>query len=291
MTSVMENTNLPFRQWSPPLVEELLFRRYIKKEDVTSFLPESPLPGTGGATGSLTDSYDRSAKMLFHYIRNGPLAALAPQNVNTANSIPRGKVAGSSNHLSPAVGEVKRKGTLSSARPPSPLPSSDGLSYRPVQKTAVRVPSPGAVLSSSPSAVAAAAAAPLPSPKPAPSKKIRIEWPPGVPSNHSLHSSRRSNVQHLTAQRIAAQENIDPDLIFKQNPGDLPLHQIFAQFPTALATISENRNASGDWCHDTFSQEEEEQYKRDGAYYYKGPSQCYAQGTDELGNAVWIARK
>lgn len=285
MASAVDSTNLSFRRWSPSLVEDLLFRRYIKKEDITTLLPQSPFPVAGSVTGSLTESYDRSAKMLFHYVRNGPLAALSPQNVNTANSTPRTKYGGTTYHVPLSVGDTKRKGTLSAARPPSPLPPSDGLQHRQVQKTAVCLPSPAAEL-----IAAATVAAPLSAAKGMPAKKIRIEWPAEVPSNHSLCSSSRSKVQDLTKRRITAQENIDPDLIFKQNPGDLPLHEIFSAFPTAIAAINESRNASGDWRHDTFTHEEEEQYKKDCAYFYKGPSQCCASAADGSGNVVWVSR-
>lgn len=284
MTSIVENADLPFRRWSPSLVEELLFRRYIKKEDVTSLLPQSSLSGVGGVASGLSESYDRSAKMLFHYVRNGPLAALAPQNVNTSNSASRPKAGGSSYRMSPVPGEVKRKGTLSATRPQSPSSLSDGQQQRPLQKSADgHVPH-----GTEQNVTATAIAGNSPQSKEIPSKRIRIEWPADVPTDRHLCSSSRSKVQHLTAQRVAAQERIDPDLIFKQN-SELLLHEIFARIPSALQAINEQRNASGDWRQDTFSHEEEEQYKRDCAFFYKGPSQCYLSSGAPT-NGIWAPR-
>lgn len=284
MTSIVENTDLPFQRWSPSLVEELLFRRYIKKEDVTSLLPQSSLSGVGGVASGLSESYDRSAKMLFHYVRNGPLAALAPQNVNTTNSAPRPKAGESSYRMPPGPGEAKRKGNLSASRPLSPSAPCDGQEHRQLQKSADGHFSHGAEQNTT----AAAKAGNTPQSKEIPSKRIRIEWPAEIPTDRHLCSSSRSKVQHLTTQRVAAQERIDPDLIFKQN-SELLLHEIFANIPSAIQAIKEQRNASGDWRQDTFTHEEEEQYKRDCGFFYKGPSQCYLSSGAPT-NGIWVPR-
>ncbi|EPY35688.1 chromosomal passenger protein [Strigomonas culicis] len=105
-------------------------------------------------------------------------------------------------------------------------------------------------------------------------KKQKVEWPSDVPINNALKTNSRSKVAHLTAARVAAQEGVDPDLIFTQNSGELPLHRIFAAFPKALRAIQATRNASGDWRADTFTEEEEQLYKKELKYTTLGPSQC-----------------
>lgn len=283
--ATMESSQPQQPHWSPQLVEDLLFRRFIRREEVRP-PPPPPAPSCNGPT----ENYDRSTKMLFHYVRNGPLAALAAQNVNTSHiggkassvspsaSTPATSKARSYHHHIPLGGAAATSATA--GRPPSSAidPSSSGttrpLTSRantPVHKT---------------TATASSSRAPSPSPKPSTSaaggltppppaqKRARIEWPSGVPSNKSLCSSSRSKVQHLTAARVAAQENVDPDLIFQQNSGELPLHEIFAAFPNSLKAIKAVRNASGDWRQDTFTPEEEGLYKKELGYRYIGPSQC-----------------
>lgn len=285
MSAAVESAQPP--HWSPQVVEDLLFRRFIRREDVS--VPPPPPPATQLGP---TENYDRSTKMLFHYVRNGPLAALAAQNVNTSHNSTTVKgnstspVAASKartfHHTSAALSPPTATSTFSSANAGgatrSPYASSDATSRpltaranTPVQKNATacssRAPSPSPKPSAS-SAVATAA-----SPPPA-QKRARVEWPSSVPSNKALCSSSRSKVQHLTAARVAAQENVDPDLIFQQNPGELPLHEIFASFPNSLKAIQAVRNASGDWRQDTFTAEEEGLYKKELGYRYIGPSQC-----------------
>lgn len=244
----MNSTIEPSCRWTPQLLEDILFRQYIKNEDISSRLPPPP----ASATSISTENFDKSTKMLFNYVRNGPLAVLAPQNVNTS------------------VTPVKSSGTSPKpGRPAAPAPTyrvpsaAPTRAQTPVQKSSSRAPSPGGPKSST-------------SPLPASGGGVKRsrEWPSQVPTNRSLCSSSRSKVQHLTAQRVAAQECVDPDLIFQQNPGDLPLHVIFAGYPSALKAVNATRNASGDWRHDTFTSEEEAQYKRELGYRYIGPSQC-----------------
>lgn len=106
------------------------------------------------------------------------------------------------------------------------------------------------------------------------SKRSRIEWPSDVPTNAMLKSKSRSAVAHLTTDRVRAQQTFDPDLIFAQPTSELPLTQIFAEHPKALKSISAIRGLSGDWNDDTFSLEEEMEYKAGAGYQILGPSQC-----------------
>eukprot|EP00796_Vickermania_ingenoplastis_P005433 gene5433-3918_t len=246
----------PPHRWTPQLVEELLFRQYIKNEDVTQLLPPAPQP----STSSLAENYDKSTKMLFNYVRNGPLAALTPQNVNTATPT---KLVAPAAKARVAVAAASAGATAAAARPASSYATAPTRAQTPVQKSTSRAPSPGPKNSASPAT---------------PGIKRQREWPSNVPTNRSLISTSRSKVQHLTVQRAAAQEAVDPDLIFRQNVGDLPLHDIFSSYPNALKAVRMARTASGDWRHDTFTPEEEAQYKREVGYRYLGPSQCAAPG-------------
>lgn len=238
-----------------------MFRQFIKKEDISHVLP--PPPPRPAATS--VENYDRSTKMLFNYVRNGPMSALAAQNVNTAAppSKPGGLAVGVSPPKSRPPPHVAAEATSARYAPAPAAAAAPGghvRSQTPTQKSSSRLPSPSRKNSASPVPSQAA-------------KRAKIEWPAHVPTNKALYSTSRSKVQHLTAQRVAAQESVDPDLIFHQNVGDLPLAQIFASCPSALKSVADSRNASGDWRHDTFTREEEAQYKSELGYKYIGPSQ------------------
>lgn len=233
--------------WTPDVAEDLLFRQFIKDEDISRQLPPAPQV----SSENFLEKYDQATKILFSYVRNGPVAALASQNVNTAGI---GKYGGAT----PLKGFV---GRTPATKPVPPEPS------RSFARTATPTPAP---TSRAPSVQKATAN----SPPPAKAKRQRVEWPADVPTNQLLKSNSRSKVAHLTAKRVAAQQGVDPDLIFTQNRGDLPLNVIFASYPKALKSVSAVRNASGDWRTDTFTVEEEVAYKRDLGYVHCGPSQC-----------------
>ncbi|RNF06975.1 putative chromosomal passenger protein [Trypanosoma conorhini] len=244
--------------WSSQLVEELLFRQYIKGEDVSTLLPPPPTL----AADQYMEKYEQSTKMLSSYVRNGPAATLSSQNVNTASRI---------------YGATPVKGQTSFSRAANAAPAAAGPAADPrtqVNRTPNGKERPSPVVDSPIPAPPNAATRQGNAPAPAQARKNRVEWPASVPTNASLKSSSRSKVAHLTARRVAAQETVDPDLIFAQNPGELPLHAIFAKFPKALDTLAAIRGASGDWRNDTFSTEEENQYKRDLGFVHVGPSQC-----------------
>ncbi|KAG5496813.1 hypothetical protein JIQ42_03647 [Leishmania sp. Namibia] len=233
--------------WTPDVVEDLLFRQFIKDEDISRLLPPTPQV----SSENFLEKYDQATKILFSYVRNGPVSALASQNVNTASG---GKYGGAT----PVKGFVGR----TPAAKPAPPESS-----RSFARTVTPAPAPS---NRAPSVQKGN----ISSPQVAKTKRQRVEWPADVPTNQLLKSNSRSKVAHLTAKRVAAQQSVDPDLIFAQNCGDLPLNVIFAPYPKALKSVSAVRNASGDWRTDTFTAEEEASYKNDLGYVHCGPSQC-----------------
>lgn len=239
--------------WTPRTVEELLFRQYIQDEDVSRLLPPPPKV----SSENFLEKYDQATKILFSYVRNGPVSALASQNVNTA----AGSKYGGSAAVKAFVGRTPATKPLP---PPEPAKA--------FSRTATPTPPP-------PTSTAAPSAMSPPksgadSPQAYRLKRQRVEWPLSVPTNQMLKSNSRSKVAHLTAKRVAAQQGVDPDLIFMQNSGDLPLDTIFAPFPKALRSVAAVRNASGDWRADAFTVEEEDAYKNDLGYTTRGPSQC-----------------
>ncbi|KAG5498852.1 hypothetical protein JKF63_03141 [Porcisia hertigi] len=233
--------------WTPDVVEDLLFRQFIKDEDISRQLPPCPQV----SSENFLERYDQATKILFSYVRNGPVSALASQNVNTV-------AAGKNGPVTPIKGFIGRTPATKPV-PPEPM--------RLLARTATPTPAP---TSRAPSVQKVMTN----SPQPAKAKRQRVEWPSDVPTNQLLKSNSRSKVAHLTAKRVAAQQGVDPDLIFAQNFGDLPLNSIFAPYPKALKSVSGLRNASGDWRTDTFTPEEEESYKSDLGYVHCGPSQC-----------------
>lgn len=312
----METTKV----WSPALVEELLFREFIKEENISAHLPPAPKVNDE----NYLEQYDQATRILFSYVRNGPVTALSSQNVNTTLS------SRFLNQHNPASNKGNALGTTSISV--SAATPSKGLANRtPQPRTEVKVeaplepPTPAATAvatslnttnhasasttvvthttaalataapnltrqhtrtptplssqtqqqqSRSTSALKSTAVASTSESTATRSKCTNIEWPSEVPTNAALKSNSRSKVAHLTARRVAAQENIDPDLIFAQNNEELPLHTIFASFPQALSSISAVRKASGDWRSDSFTQEEEQLYKKEMHFTHMGKSQC-----------------
>ncbi|CCW68193.1 unnamed protein product [Phytomonas sp. Hart1] len=228
--------------WSPQIVEELLFRQFIKNEDISQLLPPPPKY----SNENFLEQYHQATKMLFSYVRNGPATALSQHNVNTA--------AGKHYNMTPSK-------PLMGSRTPTPKPAVDP------QKIHSQIPIVDLV-----NMPLAPKSASLPTPPL--QKSAKVEWPAGVPTNNMLKSNSRSKVVPLTVKRVAAQQTVDPDLIFSQNTEELPLSVIFAHFPKALKSISAVRNASGDWRADTFTHEEEQFYKRELGFEFLGPSQC-----------------
>jgi hypothetical protein len=247
--------------WTPKTVEDLLFRQYIQDEDVTRVLPPPPKV----SSENFLDKYDQATKILFSYVRNGPVSALASQNVNTA----AGKYGGATPvkpfvGRTPATKPVPPEPSKAFSRTVTPTPTPP----TPPPQPQAQPPQPSSVSPSAPPQSSADL------PQAYRVKRPRVEWPLNVPTNQMLKSNSRSKVAHLTAKRVAAQQGVDPDLIFMQNSGDLPLNAIFAPFPKALRSVAAVRNASGDWRADAFTAEEESAYKSDLGYTTCGPSQC-----------------
>ncbi|KAH9579942.1 hypothetical protein LSM04_004641 [Trypanosoma melophagium] len=243
--------------WSSQLVEELLFRQYIKGEDVSMLLPPPPTL----SADQYLERYDQCTKVLSSYVRNGPTAALSSQNVNTASRI---------YGATPVKGQslYSRSLNQSSQNAAAVEPKLQGCrtpNGKDINSSAVDSPAP-AVPNTTTRQGNSSPVAHL--------RRNKIEWPSSVPTNASLKSTSRSKVAHLTTKRVAAQEGVDPDLVFAQNPEELPLHLIFANYPKALESLAAVRGGSGDWRNDTFTVEEENQYKRDLGFVHVGPSQC-----------------
>lgn len=252
------------QQWTPRGVEELLYRRYIKNEDVSAQVLSAASKSKKAVSLASCETYDRSVKMLFHYVQNGPVAALGSLNVNTGG----------------ASGAAQKSTPLCSPSPCGVLATKSVKTNSPAAHSVVSsaTVAGSAGLSRPPMSAPAASGGPAVSRRASPStgkhgsvsrtpvKRIRVEWPPDVPTNAMLYSNSRSQVQHHTAQRLAAQDGVDPDLIFQQNTGDLPLAAIFAAYPAAQKLIQESRSGSGDWQEDIFTPEEEALYKMECGY-------------------------
>jgi hypothetical protein len=87
----------------------------------------------------------------------------------------------------------------------------------------------------------------------------------------------RRLVERMTERRVAAQAHIDMDVFFRQDTRDMPLGQIFRNHREALAAVAHSRGLSGDWRTDTFTPEEELQYKTQ--FTVVGPSQVPPPGS------------
>jgi hypothetical protein len=277
------------QEWSPTLVEDLLFRRFMKGEDITDSIPPTPQCDIN----AYTTLFDQASRSMQQYVRNGPpvvplsthntnIPALAMKTVPAMKSVapvtfapppplttvtqvaaPKTPMAKSVNVAQTALSLVQQRtpkaGNASNMRENVPPPPTQLMS-----SSVAPPPSPSAILAKRERLEAA-------TPK---GKKVRIEWPTDVPTNVMLKSKSRSAVAHLTTARTKAQQCFDPDLVFQQPKGELPLHTIFANFPKALKAIAAIRGSSGDWREDTFTQEEESAYKQEVGILHVGPSQC-----------------
>lgn len=265
--------------WTPEVVEDLLFRQFMKGEDVSAFLPRTP--ETSATSGFFCDS--EALSMACKYVDGGTALAVATNVVNTGKfGVEAMKVA---SNVPSALGTPSKKSST-----PTPTPKTP-TAKQPASKAATQLP---------PRTPKAGAAAPCIAPEiqkqeqprsatPTPTnangvkrersdartptgKKVRIEWPAAVPGNDALKVKDPRTVSHLTTARIAAQDGVDPDLIFSQPIGDFPLEQIFHKYPQAVQKLG-NRGMSGNWTADTFTADEECRYKREMHFVHTGPSQ------------------
>lgn len=272
-------------------MEDLLFRRFMKGEDITASMPPTPHCDVN----SYLRLFDQASKAMNHYVRNGPpVVPLSAHHPNIAASSAPKSAPMTPVKSQPQYAPPPPMSNGSSQPPKTPLakagsapdkaavvpktPKSSNINSATIMRDAVPPPVAQQQLGSMP---------PPPSPSsflakrdrleggtPKGGKRNRIEWPAEVPTNVMLKSKSRSAVAHLTSERVRAQQCFDPDLVFQQPKGELPLHTIFANFPKALKAIAAIRGSSGDWHDDAFTLEEEVAYKKDVGVVYVGPSQC-----------------
>lgn len=283
-------------EWTPALVEDLLFRRFMKGEDITESIPPPPQCDVSG----YTRLYDQASRAMQQYVRNGP--PVVPLSTLNTNVLPA-----SSKTATPMKSLLTPTAAASTTlfAPPPPLAAvasqpPTGPKTPMAKAVAAAAQGGGAQLLRTPKAAGnmrdvipppapqpmhSATVPPPPSPSavivkrerfdagtPKGGKKTRIEWPADVPTNLMLKSKSRSAVAHLTTSRVSAQQCFDPDLVFQQPEGELPLYTIFVNFPNALKGIAAVRGNSGNWTLDMFTREEEELYKSEVGIVYKGPS-------------------
>lgn len=230
-------------EWTPQLVEDLLFRQFMKGEDVSSMLPPTP------HRVDQTVVFDDTIKAVFKYTQTAPVQSNGPlqQKVN--------------------AGTPHKGASMQPPTPRTPLgakkqQTAGGQSKTPKADDKTRATDREEM--------------PMPSAKK--NRRERAPWPAHAPLDSQLKSQSRSAVQPLTEKRVRAQETVDPDLIFQQNEGDFPLQTIFAAYPDALRKIRGMRGLSGDWRTDTFTAAEEAAYKKDMGFALQGPSQAAPAG-------------
>ena len=288
----------PDRQrWTPELVEDFLFRKFDKDGSDTE-VAYPPMPEFNPNSFDVLEIPD-CAKHLFKFIETGPApAALASKNTNTATAAPGTPMKGHSSFAPKTPNAAAKKPLYPLPKTPKEKEKSKAPSEAPSQSQKQKVNDSRDTSMSQMSAASEAnrkrhrdpTVSPTPSAKSTGSnadasakKKQRPEgaiprldfkWPAHVPTNAELKGESRSKLVPWTLKRIRAQDTVDPDLIFAQPEGDLPLSQIFARFPAAVARCRQARGLSGDWRDDTFTREEERQYKEELGLKHLGPSQA-----------------
>lgn len=282
-------------QWTPKVAEELLFRGVMQNEDITSMVP--PPPQVERST--LAHQYEmatRPLRQFFSLPLTMPSAETHPTLVSSAaaakTAIPS---AMSSKHVAASASQAMPMPApnpiivVSKAAPTTvsnamfagaKTPKARELTPPPAVVIAAPAPStPKAISASTPKSQGAAPLTPsgkrarsdgVESPR---SRKVRIEWPADIPTNAMLKGKPKAQLTEATTHRLAKQQCFDPDLIFKPPRVEFPLSTIFAQHPKAVRMIAAMRGASGDWHDDTFTKEEEDEYKRECGIVYKGESQ------------------
>jgi hypothetical protein len=239
--------------WSAPRVEELLFRQFMKNDDVSQDVPALPAKPAHGLYANPNDS----VAALIKFAQTTPAAGA--MNLSQKQNLAGG---------TPMKPPMTPTASTPTPRTPKPLNASkaNAVAGGPKTPTAKRDRDDVMAAPKTPSSKQAAAGA----------KRERIEWPAGVPKDSALKSNSRSAVQHLTERRIREQEGIDPDLIFAQEKGDFPLMKVFTAHPKALKKIHQVRGLSGDWSTDTFSVAEEAAYKASMHFTVTGASQAFS---------------
>ena len=283
----------PYEKWTPAVLEEVLFRQLMKGEDVSALLPPTP------AMPSAAFEHDDAVACMFKFVQQGPTVS---QVSSKAAGIGFGG-GGGYNSQPPTPAKANLPTSMPStptSKPPLPT----------LTKQPPATPPPMQQLPPNTATVAAGAAPKTPKdkrPRPdeagsasrpgtpahakgaaGPRRRKEIAWPAGLPTDNELKPppvkegqkpvSVRGLLQPLTEKRIAAQDSVDPDLIFKQPAGDFPLQAVFEAHPSALRKISAVRGLSGDWRNDTFTAEAEAKYKEEMGFTMLGPSQAMVAG-------------
>jgi hypothetical protein len=185
----------------------------------------------------------------------------------------------------PRTPKEKEKALVRPGTPPPPSSSSQAKAMaqpNAIPPVPVQMNSSGVLLGSNTNGQAPRFKDPMAPPAPAtPPAEVKraaparqYPWPGHVPTDVELKGDSRSKLQPTTQRRVAAQEGFDPDFIFQQPPGELPMSVIFAKHPAVVAKFRQPRGLTGDWANDTFTVQEEEQYKKELRFQRWGPSQA-----------------
>ena len=264
--------------WSPSVVEDLIVRQFLKGEDVTNMIPLS----IQDSNRNRLPEFDPSIRALQKYCEAGP-SVPTNNSVNTNNN-------NNNNNNTNQFGGSSRSQTPMKNRPPLAGQSQQQQQQQQQNKNGPssnsRSPTPGRNNNNNNQQQQNNNnnnSSPPSSPVSDPYKRRRVEWPSSVPTDNQLKGNSRTQLQPYTERRIQAQAQVDPDLIFSQDTSiEFPLTTIFARHPAALKLISQTRGLSGDWRKDTFSSDEELQYKKDMQFDPIGPSQCTRKGSQHF---------
>lgn len=276
-------------QWTPQLVENLLVREFIKGERIDADLPPAPA-APSAAHGFYVDSSD-SMRFLSKYVRLGPSAVTAvqpSQSQNQFGSASKPSTPHKTNHhgaFAPSSQQNQNPSRTPKANAAGAAPAAAPAGALPPRTPkAKEMPPPTTPNPNTPTNAARTGAhigPPGSNVDALARKKPRFEWPRNIPTNAMLRTDKPKDVRAQRELRIVAQAGVDFDLVFRQQPGAMPMEQIFQAFPKAVAKLKAERGFSGDWRNDTFTAEEESQYKRDIGIIprFAGPSQAARPGT------------
>lgn len=262
--------NIATNSWTPATVEDLIFRQFLKGEDVSSGTPRAveiqKLP-----------EHDASLRSLFKY---------CDSNSNNAMNIVGSNTNGATNNKTPANNGQQQQ--RSNSRPPQQqngvaVPPNSANNNQNRNKSMPRTPrtnnnntknGDGMPAPTNPTSSNANNNNSSSSTQNNDTRRRRFDWPVSIPNDTQLKGTSRSQLQPYTERRIAAQADVDPDVIFRQEVCEFPLTQIFQKYPGALKLITQARGLSGDWRNDTFTTEEEADYKAQMGFTVIGPSQA-----------------
>lgn len=250
-------------RWSPKLVDDLLFRQFCKNEDITASMP--PVPEMQAPI-----ELDDTLRSLVRFVQTGPVAITNNANMQLGGKL---QTATPAKMAPPPLVAPSSTPRTPNAKPP--LSANRNANILNGAPTATQTGPATKPKEPSPTTAPVARPAPLVGDVSKKRRREKIEWPQSVPVDAALKSKSRTAVEHLTEARCAAQSCVDPDLFFAQPPGEFPVMQVFGRFPEIKKMVSEIRTLSGDWLKDTFSAEEEREYKAAMGLTVIGPSQVF----------------